>query len=95
LEVPGFVKDSVVAGFDNARVQVEIPDVLIRCCIAKENAGEVVAVEFALAGASAFHADLRAKGLEVCDVGFASVPTFIGSLVSCQVNEPVVKIHGV
>ncbi len=72
-----------------------ICDVLVIRGIAEENAGEVVAVQFALVGASAFHAYPRAKSFEVCNVGFSSIPTFVRGLVSCRVNKPVVEVHGV
>jgi hypothetical protein len=68
---------------------------MIRCGLAQENACKVVAVKFAPARASAFQAYARTKGLKVCDVGFASVPTFIGSFVHGQMNKLVVQMHGV
>ncbi len=95
MEVPSFIKDSTVAGFYDAQVQVQVCDVLIRCCVTKENASEIVLVEFALAGASAFHADPGSKSPEVCDIGFASIPTFVGSLNCSQVDKSIVKIHSV
>ncbi len=52
-------------------------------------------VEFALAGASAFHTDPGSKSPEVCDIGFASIPTFIGSLVCSPVDKSIVEIHSV
>ncbi len=95
MEIPGFIKDSMVTKFYNAGVKVEVGNVLISRGISQENACEVVVVKFALARASAFHAYMRTKGLKVCDVGFTSIPTFMGSFICGQMNKLVVQIHGV
>jgi hypothetical protein len=95
LEIPCFIKDSMVTRCYNAGVKVEVGNVLISSSIAQENACEVVAIEFDLASPSAFHAYTRSKGLQVCDVGLASIPAFVGSFVYGQMNKPVVQIHGV
>ncbi len=94
MEIPGFIEDSMVTRFYNAGVKVKVGKVLISCSISQENACEVVAAEFAPARASAFHASMRTGGLKVCDVRFASIPTFIESFVYGQMNKPVVQIHG-
>ncbi len=94
MEIPGFIEDSMVTRFDNAGVEVEIGYVLISCGVFQKNSCEVVAVKFAPARASAFHAYMETKGLKLCDVGFASIPTFTGRLVLSQVNKLVVQIQG-
>ncbi len=47
MEIPRLVKMSGVATFDNARVKVEVDNILIRGGVAKEDTFEVVAIEFA------------------------------------------------
>jgi hypothetical protein len=95
LEIPGFIKDSTVTRFYNAGVEVKVGNVLISHGIAQVNSCEVVVVEFAPARASAFHAYTRTKGLKMCVVRFASIPTFIGSFVHGKMNKLVVQIHGI
>ncbi len=36
LEIPGFIKLGVVAGFNHPGVEVEVDNVLVGCCVAKE-----------------------------------------------------------
>ncbi len=81
MEIPCFIKDSMVTRCYNAGVRVEVGTVLISSSIAQENACEVVAIEFGPVSPSVFHAYARTKGLQVCDVGLATVPTFLGSFV--------------
>jgi len=72
----------MMACFDNARVQVQIRNILVSGGVTKEDAGEIMTVEFAPSGTGAFDADTRAKSLKVCDIRLTAVPTFVGSLVS-------------
>ena len=56
MEIPGFIEDSMVTRFYNAGAEFKVDNVLISRGIAQENACEVVAIEFAPASPSAFHA---------------------------------------
>jgi hypothetical protein len=47
LEIPRIVKLSVVAMFDDARVEVKVDNILIRGGVAKEDTFEVVTIESA------------------------------------------------
>ena len=44
MQIPGFVEDGVVTRLDNARVKVEIDNVLVSGCVPKEYTGEVMAI---------------------------------------------------
>jgi hypothetical protein len=71
----------MVTRFYNAGVEVKVGNVQISSGIAQENACEVMVVEFGLVSPSAFHAYAITIGLQVCDVGLASVLIFLGSFV--------------
>ena len=63
LEVPCLVKLGMVAAFDQARVEIEVKDVLIGGGIAKEDSAKVVAVQLAATVTRAFNADSGPKQL--------------------------------
>ncbi len=48
MEVPCLVEHGMVARFYHTGGRVEVDDVLVRCCVAKEDTCEVVTVEFAV-----------------------------------------------
>jgi len=47
LKVPGFIENGMVARLNDARVQVEIDDALVRSRVAKKDADEIVMIKFA------------------------------------------------
>jgi hypothetical protein len=71
----------MVTRFDNAGVEVKVGKALISHSIAQENSCKVMGVGFASRRASAFHSYVGIEHLKVCDARFASIPTFVGSLV--------------
>ena len=46
LKVPCLVECCMMALFNNARIQIQVNNVLISSCVSKEDAGEVMAVQF-------------------------------------------------
>jgi hypothetical protein len=72
---------------------VEVDDVQIRCHAPKEDASEVVFVKLTSTRASLLDADTGAKHYQIQDAGVAAVPTFVQSLASSRVYQPVVKVH--
>ena len=74
MVVPCLVEDSMVAGLDDARGEVNIPDVLIRGGVPKEDAGKVMSIQLGTTLPSLFNTDLGAKNFKVTEVRRASVP---------------------
>ena len=73
MKVPRLIKLSMMATLDNAGVEIQVDDVVVRGSVAKEYALEVLTVQFPMPNARHFNADTGAKELQVADVGFMSV----------------------
>ncbi len=91
LEVPGLIKDGVVARFYDAGRQVEVDDVLCRSSVPKEVPCEIVAVKFAPSDARLFDANARAERFKVLYIWFSAAPSFIRCPVGGGVYEMVLK----
>jgi hypothetical protein len=85
----------MVTRLDDTGGSVEIENVLIGGRIAKEDARIVVSIKFGPSWTSSFNTHVGPECFEVCDVGFAAMPTFKWSLVSHGVDESVVEIDDV
>ncbi len=81
----------MVAGFDDARCQVEVDDVLGCCSVTKKDPNKVMSVKLALSEARLFFADTRTKRFKVLDVWLRAVPRFVWSLASGGVNKTVLE----
>jgi hypothetical protein len=68
LEVPRFIKDSMVTRFHNPRIQIEVCYILVGCRVAKEDAGKIMLIQFASSGARAFDANPRPERFEMGNV---------------------------
>ena len=90
MQVPCFVKLGVVTALDDPGVEIKVDDVVVRGCVAKKNALEVVAVQFPTPNARYFNADAGAKKLQVADVGFMSIESLEWGLFGDGVDKPVV-----
>jgi hypothetical protein len=85
----------MVARLDDTGGCVEVDDVLVGCCVAKEDACEVVVVKFTAPCAHAFDTHTRTKRFKMCYVRLLSVPTFERSLVGSGMHESIMEIDGV
>ncbi len=81
----------MVAGFDNARCQVEVDDVLGCRSVTKEDPNEVMSVELAPSEARLFDADTRTKRFKILYVWLCAVPRFVWSLAGGGVNKTVLE----
>jgi len=79
----------MMAAFHKTCVNVKIKNVVVSRCIAKENATEVVTVEFAASIACPFHADPGAKQFEICEIWSDAIIPFEWSLLSLRVYQPI------
>ena len=61
LEVPGFVKNRMVACLHDTTIEIDVADVLVGGGISEENSAEVVAVEFSTSLSRATDAYPRTK----------------------------------
>jgi hypothetical protein len=81
----------MVACFYNAGGEVDIGDILICGCVAKENPSEIVAIKFASAFAHPFHTDAGAKVFKAGEIQFATVVAFKWCLLPFGVNKAIVE----
>jgi hypothetical protein len=82
LQVPSFVKDGVRARLYNAGSQIKVDNVLGSRCVVKKYPCEVVLVKFAAPHSQLLDTHAGAEGLEVLNVGFLAVPSFVWCFVS-------------
>jgi hypothetical protein len=68
----------VVTRFDNTGREIKVADILVGCGVAKENPGKVVLIQLASLRSSAFDTYSKTKSLEMCDVLFTTIPSFVG-----------------
>ncbi len=80
----------MVAGFNDSCRQIKMSDVL--CCgrVAKENPRKIVVVKFASSDAQLLYTDMGSKSLEVFDVRFATMPSFVRCFVDSGTDKTVV-----
>ena len=95
MKVPSLIKLSTVASFDDTCVEVKIDNILVRGCVAKEYAFEVMLIKFATTNPQNFDADPRAEYLEVAEVGAESVVSLKWHLLCSHVDESVMQIDRV
>ena len=95
MEVPCLVKLGMVAAFDQARVEIEVKDVLIGGGIAEEDSAKVVTVKFAATVTRAFHAYSGPKQFEVGKIWFEAIVSLEQSFPSFSVDKPIVKVDRV
>ncbi len=95
LEVPSLVKLSMVAAFDQSRVEIKVKYVLISRCIAKEDSPKVVAVKLASTVTRAFHADSGPEQFEVGKIWFEAIVFLEQCFPSFREDEPIVKVDRV
>ena len=95
MEVPSLVKLSMVAAFDQARVEIKVKYVLISRCIAKEDSPKVVAVKLASTVTRAFHADSGPEQFEVGKIWFEAIVFLEQCFPSFREDEPIVKVDRV
>jgi hypothetical protein len=81
----------MVTCFYNAGGEVNIDDILVCGCVAKENPGEIVAIKFASVFARPFHTDAGAKEFKAGEIWFATVVAFKWCLLHFGVNEAIVE----
>jgi hypothetical protein len=82
----------MVTRLNDAGVEVKIHYVLVSGSVSKEDTGKVVAIELAPPGARLFNTNPSAEHLQISDVGFATIPCFIGGLIDGRVDKPIVKV---
>ncbi len=63
----------MMAGFNNASVEVEVYDSLICCCVAQENASEVVMIQLSPMLTTPMDADMEAKDLNPRQIRFCTI----------------------
>jgi len=85
----------MVTAFDQARVEIEVKDVLISRCIAEEDSSKVVAVQLASTVTRAFNADSGPKQFKVGKIRFEAKVSFERCFPSNRVYEPIVKVDRV
>jgi hypothetical protein len=85
----------MVACLDNTRVEVDVTDVLIGCCVAKENPCEIVVVKFGASVACPLNPNTRSKDSEAGEVGFVAKVALKGGTFGLRVDESVVEVHTV
>jgi len=90
LKIPHLIELSMMATLDDAGVEIQVDDVVVRGSVAKEYALEVVTVQFPTPNARHFNADTGAGNLQVADVGFMSIESLEWGLFGDGVDEPVV-----
>ena len=95
MEVPSLVKLSMVAAFDQSRVEIKVKYVLISRCIAKEDSPKVVAVKLASTVTRAFHADSGPEQFEVGKIWFEAIVFLEQCFPSFREDEPIVKVDRV
>jgi hypothetical protein len=78
LEVPCLVKGGVVAGFGESAGKIEVAYVLIGGGVSKEQAGEIVPVQFQLSIPCTFHAYSCTEVFEIPEVWFDTPSAFKG-----------------
>ena len=90
LKVPRLIELSMMATLDDAGVEIQVDDVVVRGSVAKEYALEVMTVQFPTPNTRHFNADAEAEKLQVADVGFMSIESLEWGLFGDGVDEPVV-----
>jgi len=85
----------MVAAFDQARVEIEVKDVLIGGGIAEEDSAKVVAIQLTATVACAFNADSGPKQFEVGEVRFEAIISLKWCFPSFGVDEPIVEVDRV
>ena len=90
MKVPRLIELSMMATLDDAGVEIQVDDVVVRGSVAKEYALEVVTVQFPTPNAQHFNADTGAKKLQVADARFMSIESLEWGLFGDGVDEPVV-----
>ncbi len=86
LQVPSFIEDGMHARLYNAGGQIKVDDVLGSCCVAKIYPCEVVMVKFAAPHSQLLDTHAGAEGLEVLNVGFLAVASFVWCFVSSRMD---------
>jgi hypothetical protein len=81
LKISSLVEDGVVTHFDNTGRKIKVADILVGCCVAKENAGNVVLIQLATLRSSALGTYSRTESLQMGDVCFSTIPCFVGCFV--------------
>ncbi len=77
--------------FHNARVKVQVNNVVIGSGIPQENSFEVMFVQFAPMFARAFDAHAQTKKFKVTNIWLESVISFVGSLLHNCVYQPIMQ----
>ncbi len=77
--------------FYNAGGEIDIGDILICGCVAKENLGEIVTIKFALVFAHPFHTDAGATEFKAGEIRFATVVAFKWHLLHFGANKAIVE----
>lgn len=79
----------MVTDFDNAGVEVYVPDIFVGDGISDEQSSKIMPVKFSPSFSCLFDADSRAKEFEVTKVGFPPIPALVGSPHCVPVNPTV------
>ena len=80
----------MMAALDDAGAQKEVDNVVVRGCISKEYAFEVLAVQLPTPNAQHLNADAGAEELQVANVGLMAIESLDWSLLGYSMHEPVV-----
>ena len=95
MEIPGLVECRMVACLDDARVEVDVTDILIGRRVAKKYPSEIVVVKFGTSVACLPNANARTKNSEAGEVGFVAIVALKGGTFGLRVEEVIVEVHAV
>jgi hypothetical protein len=95
LEVPGFIKEGVMALFHNTCGEVEIQNILIQSRVPKEDTREIVLVKFPTAVATSFHTHLRPKHFQGGQVWLGTIVTLKWRDTHSMMDKTVVEVDQV
>jgi hypothetical protein len=78
--------------FHDARVKVQVYNVVVGIGIPQENFFEVVFFQFAPTVAGAFDTHAQTKKFKVTNIWLESVISFVGSLLHNSVYQPIMQV---
>jgi hypothetical protein len=85
----------MLACLDNARVEVDVMNILIGRCVAKKYPSEIVVVKFGTSVACLLNVNARTKNSEAGEVGFVAMVLFKGGTFGLRVDKAIVEVHTV
>ena len=95
MKIPRFVEDRVVAYLDEARVKVNVADVIVRGGVTEKDTGEVVTVQFGPALSGTFDTHAGPEHFQIAKVRFGAIPSFVRCASSSFMEASIVEVNGV